>query len=193
MPTPPIRGGLRRLGARAAAAVLVLASALALGCSLLPGPNVEQYAAERPQLDLPAFFAGTTQAWGMFQDRGGVVKRRFVVHIDGQGSGDAFELDEHFVYNDGMLQQRRWHLQRGADGLWRGRADDVVGEALGQVRGNALHWTYTLRLPVGNSSYDIACDDWMFLLDEHTMINRTRMSKFGIEVGQVTLFFRKPA
>ena len=34
-------------------------------------------------------------------------------------------------------------------------------------------------------------DDWMYLMDEDTLINRTLMSKFGVEVGQVTLFFRR--
>lgn len=31
----------------------------------------------------------------------------------------------------------------------------------------------------------------MYLMDEDTLINRTSMSKFGVDVGQVTLFFRR--
>jgi hypothetical protein len=34
-------------------------------------------------------------------------------------------------------------------------------------------------------------DDWMYLIDENTMVNRAKMSKFGFEVGEVTLFFRR--
>jgi len=29
------------------------------------------------------------------------------------------------------------------------------------------------------------------MLDEQTLANRSFMSKFGVEVGQITLFFRK--
>jgi hypothetical protein len=29
-------------------------------------------------------------------------------------------------------------------------------------------------------------DDWMFLIDRCTMINRASMRKFGFELGQVT-------
>jgi hypothetical protein len=36
-------------------------------------------------------------------------------------------------------------------------------------------------------------DDWMYLMDDDTLINRSSMSKFGIELGQVTLFFRRGA
>jgi len=34
-------------------------------------------------------------------------------------------------------------------------------------------------------------DDWMWLIDERTLVNKTRFSKFGIGFGEVTLFFRK--
>jgi hypothetical protein len=34
-------------------------------------------------------------------------------------------------------------------------------------------------------------DDWMFLMDENTLVNRTQMSKFGIDLGEVTLFFKR--
>ena len=39
--------------------------------------------------------------------------------------------------------------------------------------------------------YEVKLDDWMYLIDENTMANRSFMSKFGVEVGQITLFFRK--
>ncbi|AMP05973.1 hypothetical protein CPter91_3652 [Collimonas pratensis] len=77
------------------------------------------------------------------------------------------------------------------DGRWSGKADDVKGEAIGTIAGNTLHWNYTLRLPVDDHTYEVQFDDWMFLIDEQTMLNRASMSKFGIEIGQVTLFFKK--
>jgi oligoribonuclease (3'-5' exoribonuclease) len=46
---------------------------------------------------------------------------------------------------------------------------------------------------VDDKQYEVQMDDWMYQMDERTLINRTSMSKFGVEVGQVTLFFRKEA
>ena len=60
-------------------------------------------------------------------------------------------------------------------------------------RGNALHWRYVLRLPVGGREWAVDFDDWMFLVDEHTMLNSARMSKYGFGLGEVSLFFRKQA
>jgi hypothetical protein len=31
----------------------------------------------------------------------------------------------------------------------------------------------------------------MWLLDDHSMMNRSVMSKFGVDLGEVTLFFKK--
>jgi hypothetical protein len=130
-------------------------------------------------------------AWGMFQRRGGTVVKRFKVEITGTGDARQLTLDERFRYDDGTTQRRVWHLTRGADGRWLGRADDVEGEAQGEVAGNALHWQYTLLLPIDGSTYAMRFDDWMFLIDDCTMISRASMAKLGIELGQVTLMFRK--
>jgi hypothetical protein len=169
------------------AAAALLCAALLAACA---GPDVTHYAAERPNLDLQKYFANRTHAWGMFQARSGEVQRRFTVTIESHGAGDQLILDEHFSYSDGKTQDRRWTLQRAADGVWHGTAPDVVGEALGRIAGNALNWRYTLRQPVGDTTYDLDFDDWMYLMDDNTLVNRARVSKFGVEVGQVTLFFR---
>ncbi|WP_061942213.1 DUF3833 domain-containing protein [Collimonas pratensis] len=153
--------------------------------------NVQQYQALRPKLDLPHYFIGTTDAWGMFQKRSGEVVKRFHVVITGSQNHDALILDERFTYDDGTTQQRIWTLAQQPDGRWSGKADDVKGEAIGTIAGNTLHWNYTLRLPVDDHTYEVQFDDWMFLIDEQTMLNRASMSKFGIEIGQVTLFFKK--
>jgi len=117
--------------------------------------------------------------------------KRFHVDLTGTMHGEELKLDEQFTYDDGSKQQRVWHLRKQADGLWHGRADDVKGEAIGEISGNALHWTYTLLLPVDGTVYEMQMDDWMFLIDDQHMLNRASMSKFGIEFGQVSLFFNK--
>ena len=45
---------------------------------------------------------------------------------------------------------------------YSGRADDVVGSAIGQARGNALNWRYTLALPVDGKVWEVQFDDWMY-------------------------------
>ncbi|MBN0977094.1 DUF3833 domain-containing protein [Pseudomonas hygromyciniae] len=153
--------------------------------------DVARYADQQPTLDLERFFSQPVKAWGMFQKHSGEVAKRFEVNIVSRREGNNLILDERFLYSDGTRQRRVWVLTPTGQGGWIGRADDVVGVANGQVAGNTLHWRYRLNLPVGDSIYEMSMDDWMYLMDEDTLINRTRMSKFGVEVGQVTLFFRR--
>jgi hypothetical protein len=153
--------------------------------------DVNHYKDQQPRLDLEKYFIGTSDAWGMFQQRDGSVVKRFKVTIEGKKIAEQLVLDEKFEYDDGSTQQRIWRLSKQADGTWHGTADDVKGIALGQIAGNALHWQYTLLLPVSGSIYEMQMDDWMYLMDQDTLINRTSMRKFGVELGQVTLFFRR--
>ena len=78
-----------------------------------------------------------------------------------------------------------------APGKYTGTADDVIGEAIGESAGNALNWSYTLALPVDKSIYHVQFDDWMYLVSPKVMINKAQMSKFGINLGEVTLSFYK--
>jgi hypothetical protein len=164
---------------------------LALSVSSCANVGVDHYADQQPKLDLERFFSKPVKAWGIFQKRSGEVAKRFEVDIASRREGDALILDERFLYSDGTRQQRVWTLTPDGPGRWRGRAGDVVGEAIGEVAGNALRWRYRLNLPVDGSVYEVSFDDWMYLMDEDTLINRSSMSKFGVEWGQVTLFFRR--
>ncbi|KQZ91552.1 DUF3833 domain-containing protein [Pseudomonas sp. Root562] len=167
---------------------VLLVSLLLVSCNNV---GVDHYAKERPALDLVAFFSRPVQAWGLFQNRSGEVVKRFHVQIESRVEGQQLILDERFLYSDGTRQRRTWTLERTGSGRWRGRADDVVGEASGEIAGNALHWRYRLDLPVDGRHWEVDMDDWMYLMDEDTIINRTTMSKLGVELGQVILFFRR--
>lgn len=168
-----------------------LATLLLTGCA---APEVADYANEQPRLDLRQYFNGALTGYGVFTDRGGAVKARFVVDLVGRWQGDEGVLEEDFRYSDGRTERRVWRLRRFADGRYSGRADDVLGEAQGASAGNALRWAYTLKLPVDGKVHELQFDDWMFLVDAQVMLNKATMSKFGIRLGEVTLaFVKRPA
>ena len=174
---------------------LLASFSLALGLLACSSPKVTQYAQETPKLDLSEYFNGTIDAYGIFTDRSGSVQKRFTVLmvakwsvVDGKKTGI---LDESFEYSDGTKQKRIWTLVETSPGKYIGTADDVIGEAIGEASGNALNWAYTLALPVDKSIYHVQFDDWMYLVTPKVMINKAKMSKFGIELGEVTLSFYK--
>jgi hypothetical protein len=175
----------------ARAGTLGLATGSALALSACAGPQISDYAAETPVLDLRKYFTGTVDAWGIFTDRSGRVVKRFTVVIDCQWQGDEGVLDEAFTYSDGTLQRRVWRLKALPNGRYEGRADDVVGMATGQTKGNAFQWQYTLALPVDGKVWQVQFDDWMYLMNDRVMLNKAVMSKLGVTLGEVTLSFSR--
>lgn len=160
------------------------------GCSSM---KPENFTNSKQRFVLEEYFAGKTRAWGLYEDRFGTVKRQFVVDIDGTWDGTNLVLDEDFTFDDGEKSARQWRIRKLPDGSYEGRADDVIGVAIGKIGGNALNWRYVLDLKIGkNSTLAVAFDDWMFLQPGGVLMNRARMSKFGIELGQITISFMKP-
>jgi Protein of unknown function (DUF3833) len=165
----------------------LLAALWLAGCASV---DIKDYAADQPKLDLRQYFNGTIDGWGMVQDRSGKVTRRFHVVIEAKWTGDTGVLDESFKWSDGKTEKRIWTITKSGD-RYSGTAGDVVGTAAGEAVGNALLWNYVLSLPVDDKTYHVDMDDWMYLIDERTLGNRTKMSKFGVQLAEITIFFRK--
>ena len=181
-----------KISTRRVMCALAVSSALLAGCA---GPQISDYAAEKPVLDLRQYFTGTIDAYGIFTDRSGKVVKRFTVEMTCTWTGAPGEevgvLDEAFTYSDGTKDRRIWTLKRGADGKYTGTASDVLDVANGEVKGNAFRWGYTLKLPVDGKIIEVQFDDWMYLMTDKVMLNKAEMSKFGFKLGEVTLSFVK--
>lgn len=189
-----IKSCLQKISCSALLGATVAASLLT-GCAT---PQITDYAAEKPTLDMRQYFNGTLDAYGIFTDRSGKVVKRFTVVMKCQWTGKPGEevgvLDEDFAYADGTKDRRVWTLKRSVDGAitrYTGTAGDVLGEAKGEEKGNAFRWAYTLLLPVDGKTIEVQFDDWMYLMNNKVMLNKAVMSKFGFKLGEVTLSFVK--
>jgi len=160
-------------------------------CSCSSSPDLELYKDQGPKLDLQDYFTGPIKAWGLVQDRSGNVVRRFDVDMVGSWEGNTGTLDEDFRYYDGETQKRIWTIKRISNQEYEGTAGDILDKATAKVQGNAMQWIYKMDLPVGDTTYRITFDDWMFLMNDGVLINRSYLKKFGIVVAELTLFMQK--
>lgn len=170
-------------------AALVVCAVMLAGCSKA---DLSRYRDNRPTLDLFEYFQDETIGYGMVQDRGGNLTRQFVVHIRGEiDQQNRLVLNEDFAWSDGEKSKRVWTIAGAEDGMLTGTAADVEGEAAGSVSGNVLNWRYYLNVEVDGRTWKIHLDDWMYLQPDEILINKTRMSKFGIHLGDITIVFNK--
>ncbi|WP_411358323.1 DUF3833 domain-containing protein [Pseudidiomarina salilacus] len=160
---------------------------LLVGCST----SLDTYKDSEPHLKLEEFFNGELVAYGMVQDYSGEVIQRFRADLVGTWDGNEGVLDETFYYADGSEQKRIWYITKTGPDRYEGRAGDVEGVAEGKVAGNVLNWTYVLNIELDGEPFAVKLDDWLYLVDEDNMINRTQMYKFGINVGEITLYIGK--
>lgn len=168
--------------------VIASTSLLLNGCSSI---SVDDNAGRAPELNPKEFFSGKLCADGVVRDWRGRQIRQFNAQIlaswDEQGIGT---LDEVFDFDDGR-ETRVWTLTPDSEGGFRAVASDVPKETRMTHAGNSIHMAYTLRYGEAGDTIDLSMDDWMYQVADGVVVNETRMSKWGIGVGQILLVMRK--
>ena len=153
--------------------------------------DISYYQNNTPKIDLRTYLNGKAKAWGILEDRSGKITRRFTVEMETTWSGSSGILKEYFVFDDGEKSERTWKIEYKDDNSFTATAGDVIGFASGKQAGNALQMKYVLDLKVGEKSYHVNLDDWMFQLDEKRIVNKSEIKKFGIVFARLTIFFEK--
>ena len=146
---------------------------------------------QKPRLIIEDYLSGNVKAWGILQNRSGKVTRQFSADLNGQWDGSRLILDEKFNWSDGEIQKRQWQINKIDEHNYEGTAGDVVGTAKGYSYGPAFKFEYVLLVPFKRRVIKITFDDWIFMQDDKVAINRATMTKFGIKVAELTVFFRK--
>lgn len=169
----------------------VFASFIGLvGCS---SPTVSDYSNNTPEFDLPQFFSGHLTAHGILKNRAGKVIRYFDADLHGQWHNGVGTLKEDFVFDDGEKQHRTWTMTPDEHGQYIATANDVIGYGMIHQSGNALFMQYVLRVPYDGDTLDLSVDDRMYRVNDRVVINESVLSKFGFEVGYLTLVIEKVA
>jgi hypothetical protein len=173
--------------------IAAIASGLVLtlgGCST--AMTTKDYAANTPKLDIRDYLNGNLEASGILFDYSGKADLFFTVKMVGSWQGNIGTLKEDFVYSDGRKDQRTWTITFRDDRTFTATAHDVVGIAKGTQDGNAVNMNYVLDAKRANGeTIRLTMDDWLFLMDEKTLINRTSMKKYNITVGELVITFKK--
>ena len=167
----------------------------ALGLLLLAAcagrPDLADHAGAGPPMALEEYFDGPLTAHGVFQDRFGTVRRKFAVAVEGDWDGETLTLDERFTYEDGSTERRVWRLRKTGPTTWEGTAEGVVGVARGETSGDAFTWAYTIDLATPDGPLRVSIEDWIWRIDDRVALNRAYVERFGVEIGQLLIAFRR--
>jgi len=149
------------------------------------------FAGKGPLLDLRRHLSGPILCEGVIYGPLGRVTSRFVADMHAKWDGSTGIMTEDFRYDSGSKQHRIWTLTVGNDGRVKATAPDVVGVGEGRMEGPALRLDYRIRLPEDAGGHVLNVTDWMYLMENGTIMNRSQFRKFGIKVAELVATMRR--
>lgn len=150
----------------------------------------QAYAGSDPIFDIRKVLVGPIISEGVIFGPTGQMTSRFVAQMDGTWLGDRGTLAEDFHYANGTTQQRLWTLSLDENGTITGTAPDIIGTAKGRQSGSTVRMTYRIRLPEDAGGHVLDVVDWMYLMPNGTILNKSEMRKFGIKVAELVASIR---
>lgn len=156
--------------------------------------KIEDFEGRKPTLLLERYFSGSTIGWGIMQSRFGALQRQF--RIAAEGSFDeasrSLSLTETYRFDDGQIDRLDWTILKRDDRRYEGRETRIEDVAEGEQAGNAFHWRYSRNVPAKDGSESmLGFDDWFWLQDPETLVARASVTKLGIEIATLSVFYRK--
>lgn len=148
------------------------------------------YADTGPAFDIRVHLGGEMISEGLLFGPTGKVATRFVAKMSGKWNGASATLAEEFRYSSGGGQSREWAITMGKAGAFTATASDIVGVAQGQVSGATVRMTYRLRLSPDAGGHVLDVVDWLYLVEDGTILNKSEMRKFGVKVAELVATIR---
>ncbi|MBR0553072.1 DUF3833 family protein [Stakelama marina] len=159
----------------------ILAPLLLAGC--VGAPPIAQ-PAPQPRFDVFAFFAGPTLGTGRLKKILSGTEST-LVHGTGRVEGDTLVLDQTVEEGDKPAKHRQWRIRRTGPGRYSGTLTDASGPVTGEVEGNRLHLSFTMKggLPT---------QQWLTLApDGRSAHNIMTVTKLGLTVAVLDEDIRK--
>jgi len=158
-----------------------------LGCG--KAMPVDVFRSTTPAMDPIRFFTGHVRSWGVLENRSGEPTSIVTTDCLGESDGDTLRMVQQLTIGRDAPTTRTWQMQRAGPNRYEATANDMVGTATGEASGRAFHWTWTLALSPGNDLKNVSMDQWCYLLDDGSMLNRTTVRKLGVILIEVTEHF----
>lgn len=125
------------------------------------------------------------------ENRAGAPTSVVTTDCTGQAAGDTLDMIQVLHIGQDLPQTRTWHMRRTSPGRFEATANDMVGTATGEASGRTFHWQWTLALQPGNALKNVTMEQWWYLQEDGSMLNRTIVSKLGVIAAEVTEHFKR--
>ena len=173
--------------------IILATLALALGLRYATGFRAQRprhYVASTPVFDIREVLKGPMLCEGVIYGPFGRVSTRFVAQMFAEWQGNEGRMTEEFHYDSGTIQHREWTLKLSDDGQIQATAPDLIGTGHGQQSGATVMLSYEIKLNKEAGGHALKVTDWMYLMDNGAIMNRSQFRKFGFKVAELVATMR---
>jgi hypothetical protein len=138
------------------------------------------------------FFTGHVISWGVEENRAGAPVAVVTTDCEGVATGpDSIRMVQVLHVGDAKPQTRVWEFTEVSPKVFTATANDMDGTAEGLVAGREFHWRWVLEARPGDPLANILMTQYMYRLEDGSVMIRTIATKLGVRLVEISEVFRQ--
>ena len=137
------------------------------------------------------FFTGRIIAYG-YMNFFYPSKRKKILKVFFTGSfkNKKLKLREEY-FEDNMKTLREWDFEKISTNKFIGNGKDILNAFDVHINKNFLEMSYKFKIQYKGFHFSVCVQDQMYLINQNTLINYTKISKFMIPIAETQLLYKK--
>ena len=143
------------------------------------------------KFEFEKFFTGKVVATGymcFFYPR--IRKKKLEVIFKGVFKHKKLKLIEEY-FEDNLKTIREWEFEKVNKNKFFGNGKNIVKPFELHIKDNFLEMSYKFKTQFKNFDFNVHIKDHMYIINNNTLINYTKISKFLIPIAETQLFYKK--
>ena len=117
-------------------------------------------------------------------------KKKLKVIFKGVFKNERLKLIEEY-FEDNLKTIREWQFEKIDKNKFCGNGKNIVNPFELQIKDNFLEMSYKFKTQFKNFNFNVHIKDSMYVINENTLLNYTRIYKFLIPIAETQLLYKK--
>ena len=117
-------------------------------------------------------------------------KKKLKVIFKGVFKNKRLKLIEEY-FEDNLKTIREWQFEKIDKNKFIGNGKNIANPFELDIKDNFLEMSYKFKTKFKNINFNVHVKDCMYVINENTLLNYTRISKFLIPIAETQLLYEK--
>ena len=117
-------------------------------------------------------------------------KKKLKVIFKGFFKNEKLKLIEEY-FEDNLKTIRQWQFEKIDKNKFIGNGKNIANPFELDIKDNFLEMSYKFKTKFKNINFNVHVKDCMYVINENTLLNYTRISKFLIPIAETQLLYEK--